>query len=171
MSKVLKWALASGEMALFVCHSAEHYFTEKTFLSKFADEEKRDKKKMEFGFWKSLMGAHNALAIVALWHWHLDLVVEGVERVKSLLFFSCLLTDKPFLPLLTILRDSSHWTFLNMNMHDKSAFFSALWAVFFFSIQRPVVLCLIGPDIWKGPWIKKKKKVVYDNWRTLLAAE
>lgn len=45
MSKVLKWALASGEMALFVCHSAEHYFTEKTFLSKFADEEKRDKKK------------------------------------------------------------------------------------------------------------------------------
>lgn len=50
MSKVLKWALASGEMALFVCHSAEHYFTEKTFLSKFADEEKRDKKKMEFGF-------------------------------------------------------------------------------------------------------------------------
>lgn len=63
---MLKWALASGEMALFVCHSAEHYFTEKTFLSKFADEEKRDKKKMEFGFWKSLMGAHNALAIVAL---------------------------------------------------------------------------------------------------------
>lgn len=31
MSKMLKWARASGEMALFVCLSAEHHFTEKTF--------------------------------------------------------------------------------------------------------------------------------------------
>lgn len=37
---MLKWALASGEIALFVCHSAEHHFTEKTFLPKFADWEK-----------------------------------------------------------------------------------------------------------------------------------
>lgn len=43
MSKMLKWALASGEIALFVCRSAEHHFTEKTFLPEFADEEKRRK--------------------------------------------------------------------------------------------------------------------------------
>lgn len=54
---MLKWALASGEMVLFVCHSAELHFTEKTFLPKFADGEKeREKKEMELGFWESLMG-------------------------------------------------------------------------------------------------------------------
>lgn len=38
---MLKCAVAGAEMALFVCHSAEHHFTEKTFLPKFADREKK----------------------------------------------------------------------------------------------------------------------------------
>lgn len=37
---MLKCALASGEMALFVCHSAEHHFAEKTFLTESADRGK-----------------------------------------------------------------------------------------------------------------------------------
>lgn len=81
---MLKWALASGEMPLFVCHSAEHHFTEKTFLPEFADERERGKKQLELGFWESLVGTqssgHCGPATLTFGHG------EGEKRVKSLLF-------------------------------------------------------------------------------------
>lgn len=159
MSKVLKWALASGEMALFVCHSAEHHFAEKTFLPESADGEKGEKNSWSWGF-GSHSWAHRALAIVGLWHWHLDMVRERKE-LKACFFFSCLLPHKLFCHCsqfseTAVIEPSNH-----MNMHDKSAFLLCPWAVFFFSTQRPVVLCLIGPDIWKGLWIKKKKSCLW----------
>lgn len=46
---MLKCALASGEMALFVCHSAEHHFAEKTFLSKYADGREKGEKRVGVG--------------------------------------------------------------------------------------------------------------------------
>lgn len=67
MSKMLKCALASGEMALFVCHSAEHHFAEKTFLTESADREKGGKKKrVGVGGFGSRLWAHRALPIVGL---------------------------------------------------------------------------------------------------------
>lgn len=62
---MLKWALAGGEVPLFVCHSAEHHLAEKTFLAKSADGEKKreggekKEKESELGFWESLVGTRS----------------------------------------------------------------------------------------------------------------
>lgn len=105
---MLKCAVAGAEMALFVCHSAEHHFTEKTFLPKFADREKKGGggKELKLGFWESLVGAQSLA--------HCGSVTltfgngEGEKRVKKKrkrkAYFSQLsLAIQTVLPLLTIL--------------------------------------------------------------------
>lgn len=85
MSKMLKWALARGGMALFVCHSAEHHFTEKAFGTKIADGEKRGKR-VGVGVLGVTCG-HTELC--PLWGFHIDIWTwwwGGI--VKSLLFFA-----------------------------------------------------------------------------------
>lgn len=64
---MLKCALASGEMALFVCHFAEHHFAEKTFLTESADREKGGGEvRVRLGGFGSHLWAHRALPIVGL---------------------------------------------------------------------------------------------------------
>lgn len=68
-----------------VCHSAEHHFTEKTFLPESADEEKGEKE-LELVFWESLVGTqcfgHCGSVTLTFGHG------ERKKRVKGLLFFS-----------------------------------------------------------------------------------
>lgn len=157
MSKVLKWALASGEMALFVCHSAEHHFAEKTFLPESADGEKGEKNSWSWGF-GSHSWAHRALAIVGLWHWHLDMVRERKE-LKACFFFSCLLPHKLFCHCsqfseTAVIEPSNH-----MNMHDKSAFLLCPWAVFFFFHPETCRVVFDWPWHLKRSLNLKKKKL------------
>lgn len=60
----------------------------------------------ELGFWESLVGtqsfAHCGSLTLTFGHG------EGEKRFKSLLFFSAVSYHTNYLPLLTILRDSSH---------------------------------------------------------------
>lgn len=134
-------------MALFVCHSAEHHFTEKTFLPEFADGEKAGgKKQLELGFWESLVGTQSFghCGSVTLTFGH----GEGEKRVKSLLFFPAVsYHTNCFATAHNSQRQQSLNPSNHMNMHDKSAFLLCPLSCIFFSTQRPVVLCLIGPDI------------------------
>lgn len=91
---MLKCALASGEMALFVCHSAEHHFAEKTFLTESADREKGGKKKKKswsWWFWESLVGtqslAHCGSVTLTFGNGEGE---KGLLRKKKLTFFSSL---------------------------------------------------------------------------------
>lgn len=99
MSKMLKCALASGEIALFVCHSAEHRFAEKTFLPKFADGEKEEKKKeLELVFWESLVGTQRLAhcGSLTLTFGNGEGGKKRKKEKKNLLFFNCLLPYKLF---------------------------------------------------------------------------
>lgn len=164
---MLKCALASVEMALFVCHSAEHHFAKNAFLPKFADREKGGGKELKLGFWESLVGTLSR----SRWVCDIDIwKLWGGEKKNFFFFLSCLLPYKPFCHCSQFSETAVTEPYNHMNIHESTLLLCPLSCIFFFFTQRPVVLCLIGPDICKGPWIKKKK-VVYDNWRTLLAAE
>lgn len=163
---MLKWALASGGIVLLFAILLSTTSQRKLFCLNLLTRRK-GKKSWSWCF-GSHSWAHSALAIVGLWHWHLDMV-RGRKELKAYFFFQLSLSTNCFATAHNSRRQQSLNLPTTWICMISPLFFSALWAVFFFT-QRPVVLCLIGPDIWKGPWIKKKK-VVYDNWRTLLAAE
>lgn len=142
---MLKCAVAGAEMALFVCHSAEHHFTEKTFLPKFADREKKGGgggKELKLGFWESLVGAQSLA--------HCGSVTltfgngEGEKRVKKkekLTFLSCLLPYKLFCHCSqfsepAVIEPSNH-----MNIHDKFALLFCPLSWIFFS-PRDLSCCV-----------------------------
>lgn len=164
---MLKCALAGAAMALFVCHSAEHHFTQKknTFLHKFADRGKKinrsEKKRVEVGILRVTCGQTEPcpLLICDINVWKFQ---GGWEKVLKKLTFSAIsFLTNCFATAHSPVKQQSlsppaAWIFM-----ISSLFFSALWAGCFFFTQRPVVLCLIGPDIWKGPWIKEKKSCLW----------
>lgn len=149
----------------------------KLFLPKFADGKKVRGKEMELGIWESLMGikSFGHCGSVTLTFGH------GGGELKAYFSPLCLLPHKLF----------CHWSQLSetaviepssyMNMHDKSFLLcplSCFFSFFFFFSSRDLSCC-----IWLAltfekvlEWKKnkeergEKKKVVYDNWRTRLAA-
>lgn len=121
------------------------------------------RKELMLGFWVSLVGTQGLAHCVALTLTFGNCEGRQKKQTKKAVSWypNCCVTghssftQQPLSPPTT-------WIFITLLLCPR--------VVFFPPTQRPVVLCLIGPDIWKGPWIKRKK-VVYDDWRTLLEAE
>lgn len=158
MSEVLKWALASGETALVClpfCWAPLHWENFSAQICWRREGGEGGTKQSELGFWESLAGNHSFChcGSVTLTFGH----GEGEKRVNSILFSSChtfFFCHCSQFPETAVIEPTN-----NMNMHDKSAFLLCPLSCIFFPTQRPVVLCLIGPDIWKGPWVKRKKNL------------